>query len=162
MKKIIFGLSALIGLNQAVMAESSINIIKANTIPQIILYETNQGLVENMDIKRMLMFINQIQDIVMDADPDPQPAIHYDLVVNITSDKAFDDLINAGVQVEIRSACELIRESFKDKDGNYLKPKYKALKAVDCGCGLLGLDYDIAYSKIKANAVFNNSKTCLK
>ena len=159
--KILLGLTLSISAQAELLDDKTIENKQSNLPANLIVYKMKDGsYLQAAEAKRMQLFIKQIQDAVLAADPSPQPSINTSLVANSMSYKLVYDLYKSNINIQVKSTCDLIEEAFLDRRGNLLNPRAQAQDAIDCGCRMIDKGFSVADSQIQANKVYHYGWNC--
>jgi len=161
MEKFLLGITLSISTQASLADDKFANNEKSSSPSALLVYKTHDGnYIQMAEAKRVQLFINQLQDSILAADPTPQPSINSNLVIENIPYNLVYDLYKSNINIQVKTTCDLIGESFIDRYGNLLKPQSQAQKAINCGCEMIDQGFGIADSQIHANNVFHYGKVC--
>lgn len=122
----------------------------------IIVYKGNNNYYANTQVKMFQVFLRELENSIVSADPSPQPSvfdINFDMVMPTVSYQQLLNLWYSGNNIEVRSECDLITESFMDRYGNIDQPVHVSQAAIDCGCSMIEKGHHVFSAQMAANRV---------
>lgn len=116
----------------------------------IIVYKTTYGYYEHNQAVNFQRYLWQNEDVFLAAgDPSPQPSVFAISNQLFASPYKYNRLIpplglaqvsnwyDVNVELDLRTGCDLIAESFLDRHGDLLEPEELTEVAIECGCEMV-------------------------
>ncbi len=162
MKKQILNMMTVIGLlalSRPLLAQSCLLPYADDPTPTpMIVYKTDHGYYLDSQTLPMQTFLKQLQFSLVADDPSPQPSINFDidfdLVIPPIKLEELLDLSEVNFDLDLRTGCDLITESYLDRRGNLLRPVEQSEAAIECGCRMVDAGFHVFKAQLTANSVF--------